>query len=269
VQTSKIRLTKELEYLDMEPRPKQITSLQHPLIKKLVSLREKKEVREEEGLVVVSGSKLIQELALEIPIEILVLPQNSLPPKGWKVKALYWVTAPIFKKITGLVESDPIAAVFPLPRQKPLTNKSWILALDGVSDPGNVGTLLRTAAGLGWEGVFFLPGCADPMNDKALRGAKGATFWIDFCFGSTEDLVLLAKTNALPLWGADLAGKPLAKTLSPPSGGILVLGNEARGITENLRRKCQMLLIPLSDKIESLNVASAGAILLYNLKNER
>ncbi len=250
----------------MAKKALELNSLQHPLVKKLVLLRENKATRVAENLVLISGTKLIEELALEMPLEALLLPKEKEPPKNWKIKTLYWVTESIFKKITGLPHPEPIAALLPLPSQKELTHKQWIVALDGVSDPGNLGTLLRTALGLGWEGAFLLPGCSDPFNERAIRAAKGATFKLDLCEGSHESLLELAKVKKLPLWAADLHGRPLSE-VKTPKGSILVLGSEAAGINKNLKSHCQMLTIPLSGRMESLNVASAGAIALYKLKS--
>lgn len=243
--------------------PKEISSLQHPIVKNLVKLREDKRERLEKKQVFITGKKLIAEIAATTPLDALFLPKGMALPSNWRATAVYWVSETIFKKITGLMSPELIAATVPLPQEQSLEKMHWIVAFDGVSDPGNLGTLLRTALALGWEGAFLTPGCADPFNEKALRAAKGATFHLPLRSGSEEELLSLAKNK--PTWVADLEGKPI-NNLSPSTSGLLILGNEAHGVSQNLKTHCQKITIPMQTTMESLNVASAGAILLYTLR---
>lgn len=248
---------------------KEITSLQHPLVKTLVRIRKDKRVREEENLVLISGKTQIEESAQRQGLTMLFLAKGIDIPNNWKADVLYWTTKEIIKKITGLVEPELIAATIPLPEKKSLENKQWILALDGLTDPGNLGTLLRTALSLGWEGGFLLPGCVDPFNEKAIRSAKGASFRLPICFGEGEQLLLLAKKNNLLIWTADMEGTPLRqiqRTFPNQNGSILILGNETHGISPLFKQHSQKVMIPMIGDMESLNVASAGAILLHGLK---
>lgn len=245
--------------------PKQISSLQHPIVKKLVRIRDQRSAREEEGEVLICGRKLVSELAQGPGLGLLLLPNGEEPPSTWRYKQLIWLEVPLFKKITGLVNPEPIAATISLPPPSSLSEKRWILALDQVSDPGNVGTLMRSALGLGWQGIFFLNGCADLFNEKALRAAKGATFFLPYATGDDRSLLALSKEAHLPIWIADLEGT-LLKEAPKEAGGILILGSEGGGVSASLKQLGLSITIPLSEQMESLNVAAAGAILLYELK---
>lgn len=245
--------------------PKEISSLQHPIVKTLVKLREKKEAREEEKQVLIVGKKLISEMAELGPLELLLLPIGSQAPSHWRVKTTLFASEAIFKKITGLVSPELMAATVALPEESTLKNMRWIVVFDRLNDPGNVGTLLRSALSLGWEGAFFTPDSADPFNEKALRAAKGATFRLPMRRASLDVLFELTQKNGIPLIAADLEGEPLDQ-LAPLPGALLVLGNEAHGIAPLIKQRSQKVTIPLSGQMESLNVASAGAILLYTLR---
>ena len=135
--------------------------------------------------------------------------------------------------------------------------------LDGLQDPGNVGTLLRTALALDVRTVFLIDPCADPWNPKALRAAKGAQF----------DLTLISGTfDIIPpdasLIVADTKGEDL-RTYTPPKNWFLVVGNEAHGHRVPESRHPSLITIPMPGPMESLNVSQAGAIILYALTNSK
>ncbi|HSX12034.1 MAG TPA: RNA methyltransferase, partial [Rhabdochlamydiaceae bacterium] len=179
---------------------------------------------------------------------------------------IYLVSMQILKKVTGLEAPEPIAAEISLPKTEDFSGKKLIVGLNAINDPGNLGTLLRTALALGWEGAFITKDSVDPFNDKALRAAKGATFKLPLCFGSSHDLGQLIRKNRWHVYAADMAGIPLAQ-ISIKMPLLLLLGNESHGIAENLKKQYELVSIPMSPKMESLNVSMAGAILMYSLKN--
>lgn len=245
--------------------PKEITSLQHPIVKHLVKLRMEKEERTLSKTVLVMGKKIIQELSGKSPFKTLLIEQGYQKDPRLEAEEIYIVSKEILKKITGIPSPEPIAAVVPLPPSANLNGKKFILALDSINDPGNLGTLLRTALALNWEGVFILDGSVDPFNDKALRSAKGATFQLPLSFGNKEDLKQLVLKNKLHVYLADMEGIPLEQA-SVKSPLLLLLGSESHGVQPALKEHFEKISIPMSPKMESLNVSIAGAILMYNLK---
>ena len=254
------------ETLDAENRlchhlsmiPRKITSAQHPLVKRLVKLRTDKSARLEENTVLVVGEKLVEELSRHLTLKTLI---TDRPYPHLSAQEVVEATPEILKKITGLAAPEGVAAEVPLPPPADLSSTRYLLILDGVSDPGNVGTLLRTALALGWDGVFLLPGSADPFNEKALRAAKGATFRLPICSGEIDLLKKICKGKKL--FVADLQGQP-PSALSAPLA--LVLGSESHGPSPVIREMAAPLAIPMSGSMESLNVATAGGILMYNLR---
>jgi TrmH family RNA methyltransferase len=238
--------------------PRRITSLQHPLVKYLVKLRQDKDFREQEKAVLVSGTKLVSELS---PVKILIA-DREFP--GIDAEEIVIALPEIIKKITGLQNPEGVAAVVPLPHFADLSRSKKLVVLDGLSDPGNVGTLLRTALALGWDGAFLTTGSSDPFNEKAVRAAKGATFRLPLCLGSWDELSLLLSDRAV--FVADAQGEPIKRGVQNKKIG-LILGNEARGLSPQAKKTGNPVSIPMSPKMESLNVASAGAILMYALRD--
>lgn len=239
--------------------PRRITSLQHPLVKYVVKLRQDREFRYKEKSVVISGVKLVTELSKQLPLKILIT-DREFPHLSAKESLL--VTPEILKKVTALPSPEGIAAVTSLPPPADLKNCSYLLVLDGISDPGNVGTLLRTALALGWEGAFLTQGSADPFNEKAIRAAKGATFYLPLRCGPWDELELELQGKEIVV--ADLQGKNIDNFLKKEKIA-LVLGNESHGPSLEAKKRGTPISIPMTPKIESLNVASAGAILMYTL----
>jgi TrmH family RNA methyltransferase len=152
-----------------------------------------------------------------------------------------------------------------------------ILAAAGVQDPGNVGALVRVAAGLGAEALISLKGGASPWHPRALRGASGTTFRLPVPERVSEsDLFSLAMDLGIEVWGADGSGEALSafaqqraairsegKTVPPM---ILLMGEEGRGLSEKMRKSCTgTLAISLTREVESLNVATAAAVLVHAL----
>lgn len=234
---------------------KEILSLQHPIVKKWVELRLERKAREQSKQVLLMGEKMIRERET---LEALITLKPALDIFARK---RYLVTEAILKKITGIPSSDGFAAIAKLPEPQELSKKQRLLILDQLSDPGNLGTLLRTALGLGWDGVVFTPGTVDPFNDKALRSSKGALFSLPFCYKTLEEI------EGRTMYLADTEGAPI-ETISPCPPFALVLSNEARGPSSSAEKSAQKIAIPMHNGVESLSVATSGAILLYELRKK-
>ena len=191
-----------------------------------------------------------------------------LLPKDVESKEIVYVSESILQKISGVEVSEGILAVVAMPQTRSIEEMHYIVVLDGINDPGNLGTILRTALALGWEGAVFLSDSCDPFNAKALRAAKGATFRLPLCPVEWKDLCAHAHKHHLKLWAADIHGKPLEAVIStekPERGVILVLGNESHGVSKEVLKQCEKIKITMRGPMESLNVAIAGGILLHNL----
>lgn len=239
---------------------KEITSLQHPLVKEALRLRTEKDVRDVQERVLIAGQKLIRDLSAHCSIQILFYTGDA---PSISALEMFRVSEAVLKKITGLDDSSGWAAIVLKPGEQPLEKKDYILILDQVSDPGNLGTLWRSALGFGWQGIWLTPGCVDPFNDKALRAAQGATFLLPYERVLPEKILSWARARNASLFVGDLHGSLFDQCkFRPPLA--LILGNEGRGPGE-WAKSIAKVTIPIQN-IDSLNVASAGAILLYAMR---
>lgn len=138
------------------------------------------------------------------------------------------------------------------------------LALEGVQDPGNVGTILRTADAFGADGLLLLPGCADLYNPKTVRSSMGALFRLPAWSCTLPQLEALAERAALPLLGAALRADTVDVRRADLRRGIVLVGSEGRGLSAGALAACDRTVrIPMSERCESLNAAAAAAVLLW------
>lgn len=244
-----------------------VTSLQHPIVKHLVKLREDRKYRSSSKTALICGIKLVSELSQKNTYKTILITKGYTSAIPLRAEQVFTVSPEVMKKVTALAEPEPLAAEIPLPPPANLKGKNPLLILDQIADPGNLGNLLRTALALRWEGVFLTPGTADPFNDKALRAAKGATFKLKLQQGSYEELLEMIREDKLRLLIADAKGKEIQK-ISIPAPIALALGNEAHGPHASLKESGELIAISMSQEMESLNVSAAGAILMYQLNQE-
>lgn len=241
----------------------EITSLQHPLVKHLVKLRQESAYRYAQRSLLVEGSKPIQEIAPFI--QKLIYTSSHAPLLKTKACEEWIVTDAMMQKISGMTNPEGVVAEARMPSFSSLEEAHSILALDGINDPGNLGTLMRTALALGWDGIYLLPTSCDPYNEKVLRAARGAHFKLALRQGTAEELKQLAQQQTFQCLVADLQGQP-PEAFSAHLKTILVLGNEAHGASAAVQEFCVPVTISMKGEMESLNVAVAGGILLYLLK---
>ena len=182
--------------------------------------------------------------------------------KGTTIKTIEKKT---LLKISNTKSPQEILAVCDIPKQEPikLTMDKWIY-LDKISDPGNMGTLIRSCAWFGIKNIALSPKCADPYNPKTIRAAMGAHFVVTIY--QNTDLNIFKNTHKII--AADLRGKN-ASTYEFPKKCVLVLGSEAHGISnQNLDCIEDFIFINKLGSGNSLNVSTAGSILIYLLMNK-
>lgn len=240
---------------------KEITSKDHPLIKRFTKLRINRDFRQECRRVIVEGEKLVHDVLKVVPYFYLLTCDRALVASHLDMTQVTLVSEELMKKISGMEHPPKMMAEVDMPHQSALSGSTWVLALDRLQDPGNLGTLFRTALALGWEGVCLIGDSVDPYNDKALRASQGATLLLPWRQGSLEEFEMWTKEESMPLFAADLTGSPP----KPVSKGCLILGTEGEGLHPQFKQ-ITSVTIPIAKKVDSLNVAVAGAILMYELK---
>jgi TrmH family RNA methyltransferase len=228
----------------------------------------------------VEGVRASEELARSVLriVGVLASPQLTSSPRGVALRdalaarnvEIADVTATEFESATDTENPQGILAIAETPTRSlheyAGSDPARVLVLDGIQDPGNVGTLLRTAAGLGATATVALTGTVDLWNAKVVRSAMGAHFFHPAFHCTWDELRLFLRDADMPLWGADARGAP-ADRASTPRRLALAVGNEGNGLSEDVRRSAPRLVgLPLAESVESLNVAVAAGILLYELR---
>jgi RNA methyltransferase, TrmH family len=254
--------------MEREVVMKRVTSSNHPLVKHLVKLRQNRDYRYDHQSLVIEGIKPVEELARHNRFKVIATYNEAMVPLGAEADEILIVNDTVMKKISTMQTPEGVVVEIGMPKPASLSGGKSILALDGVSDPGNVGAMLRSALALGWEGVFILNESCDPFNDKALRAARGATFRIPLSWGSLDQLKKLVKENHLTPLVADIQGKEILQA-SKKGPILLVMGNEAHGPSKEIKEFCEPVSIAMPGAMESLNVSVAAGILMYVLRRSQ
>ncbi|MEP6507265.1 MAG: RNA methyltransferase, partial [Gemmatimonadales bacterium] len=225
--------------------------------------------REKQALFVAEGVRSVEELLRSSLVVrgVLTAPQLDGAPRGTALRGMISdrridssaVTEQEFRSAAETESPQGVLAIAEIPERKlsALAGRESlrVLVLDALQDPGNVGTILRTAAGLGADASVALPGTVDIWNAKVIRGAMGASFH-HLCIQATlSDVLDFLASEGAALWAADASGTPVAD-VAPPKKLALVVGNEGAGLSSSVReRATQMVSLPISASVESLNVA--------------
>lgn len=236
--------------------------------------------RERHSLFVAEGVRSVEEL-LKSKLSVrgvLTAPQLDDAPRGLALRALieerhidtYRANEAEFRSAAETESPQGVLAVAEIPSHSfaKLEGRETlrVLVLDGVQDPGNVGTILRTSAALGSDATIALPGTVDLWNAKVIRAAMGASFHYVAFHAAADDLLSFLDREGAELWGADVAGEPVGTT-NPPKRLALAVGNEGAGLSSSLRERATRLVsLPITGNVESLNVSVAAGILLYELR---
>jgi TrmH family RNA methyltransferase len=239
----------------------------------------RRKARERDGLFVVEGIRSVEEL-LRSPLEVvgvLAAPKLAESARGEALRRtaveqgrlLSEVSDREFQSAAETESPQGVLAVARIPARslEDLASRSplRLLVLDAIQDPGNVGTIVRTAAALGATGTIALPGTVDLWNAKVVRSAMGAHFH-HLAFHSTWDaLRAFLDAEQVPLWAADARGDGLPA--ERPERLALAVGNEGGGLSDTVRSfAVRLVSLPVAPMVESLNVAVAAGILLYELR---
>jgi RNA methyltransferase, TrmH family len=230
-----------------------------------------KKGRDEQGVFLVEGEKAISQIMASHPDEIKEIIAIEQPFPIFRGYPLRTISQSQFQYISSAQTPQGIAAVIDLPQDVytsilPADTGTRILLLENIQDPGNVGTLIRTAAALGFSGLILTESSADPFSPKALQASAGTVLsvWIRKTAQYLE-IVTTLKQSGYVLAAADVRGSDEPAIISGQNKMILALGNEAAGLSKELLSIADnRVRIPTpQDKAESLNVAACGAILMY------
>lgn len=238
-----------------------ISSKTNPLIKKIASLAEKK-FRKESGEFIVEGVKSVGEaFSAGMPISCVVCTQSFAD----SFKDPIIVTDELFARISTEKSPQGVLAVVKIPDCGLSAPKGNCLLLDRIQDPGNLGTIIRTANAAGYEDIYLL-NCTDAFSPKAIRSSMGGVFYVSLHEGGLEEILTALK--GVKIITADMGGEDVFKFV-PPEKFCLCIGNEGNGISEEIANSSDFTVkIPMRESCESLNAAVSAAICMYALKNK-
>ncbi|MBG0754026.1 RNA methyltransferase [Vibrio cidicii] len=236
-------------------------------LKLLRALGQKKQ-RKAQGLFLVQGEKNVLELAKStLAVQQIFATEEFLAQNGKELASFECIEASLddLTKASTLVSNNAAIAVVEIPRVEIPLAQGLMIALDGVSDPGNLGTIIRVADWYGIKHIVASSDCADPYNPKTISATMGSFGRVQV---SLVDLPSYLQQSNLPIYGAFLEGESVHKTAFSAQG-ILLMGSESHGIREQASKfVTDKITIPAFGGAESLNVAMATGIILDNMRRQ-
>lgn len=253
-----------------------ISSLQNPLVKGWRALNKSRAERMQAGLFLAEGDHLAGEALKEGKALALLLAAECQEKYTHLLRAaqglpVYLLSEHVMRAICDAKTPQGAAALCAYPREDAPLSGDWLVALDGVQDPGNVGTLLRTMDAAGFHGMLLDEKTADPYGPKALRASMGAVFRVPAarCGDLPGRLAQLA-AQGYDILAGDLKGEPFYRRPPTKAKACIVIGNEGAGISPAvLETATRRVKLPMAGGAESLNAAVAGSIMMYDLLRER
>lgn len=241
-----------------------ITSLKNPKVAAWKALKDRKG-RRESGCFLVEGRKMVEEaLASAFDVETVLVQEDMELPDGLTMP-VYELPAHVLAAVCDTKTPQGIAAVVRMKEQSALGKH--IVVLDGVQDPGNVGTIIRTADAAGLDGVLLSNQCADVFSPKVLRATMGSIFRMNL--RTTDDLpgeLTKLREKGYSILSSQLDGTPFYERQDVAERFALIIGNEGNGVSEQVQQTAtHRVRLPMRGGAESLNAAIAAAIMMYEL----
>lgn len=239
-----------------------ITSKSNPLVKKYASLKEKK-FRKEYSLFLVEGYKMVKEV-LNSPYSVEDVIVSSDYSGEKYVSDAIEVSPQVFSYLSDERTPQGILAVVRIPENRLSAPKSSCLLLDQIQDPGNMGTIIRTANAAGYREIYLI-GCTDPYSPKSVRSAMSGLFFTNLYFGERKEV--LSALKEYEILCADMDGENIF-TFQVPEKFALAIGNEGNGISKEVFSSASHTVrIPMESTAESLNAGVSAGIAMYVLKS--
>lgn len=260
------------------PKIDYIQSKDNKTIKHIISLQQRK-YRQKFGEYTVEGIRAVTDIGKKDCLRSILIRESKrselepLVEKGFTVSSVYVVQDPIFDKIEHSVNGQGILGIAKKcvnDLHSLIVEDGLYVALDGVQDPGNLGTIIRTAVAAGAKGIFLLKGTVDPYNEKCVRSTMSALCNIPIF----EDVTLsefydFIKDNTIKTYVTSLENAKPYHTISYAKRTMIILGNEGNGVSKEIIEMCdQAITIPMYGDIESLNVSIAAALCMYKVREQ-
>lgn len=246
-----------------------ITSRQNALMTHLRKLASSRAYRKKSGEYLCDGVKMLEEaLKWGAEVKTAVFSEGVAIPQLSESVRTVCVSGELMRSVSPMETPQGALFTVALPKVKvpeKLTGQHY-LVLDGVQDPGNVGTILRTADAFACDGVFLVNACADLYNPKTARATMGAIFRREAYSVTPQEFYSLLKKSGIPLYGTALREDTLPLPQADLSCAAVAIGSEGRGLSQEMLDACEKTLkIPMSPRCESLNAASAATVVLWEM----
>lgn len=239
-----------------------ISSKQNTKIKEIGKLISDNSYRKERKEFVIEGFHLL-EMALEDKLVKAIFSLEPIKNIDEKITN-YIVSEDILKKISTQKNPQGVVAICSMRKEKEISHNN-VLYLDGVSDPGNLGTLLRTALAFSFKDVILSKGTVSLYNEKTISSSQGAIFRLNIICGDEQNLIDL-KEKGYKILATEIKGSVELKNIKKSDKQVLILGNEAHGVNEKILNLADERIRIDINEIESLNVAICGAIMMHYLR---
>ena len=262
-----------------------ITSSSNSKIKKVSSLLKKPSLRKKENVYVVEGLRMVTEAPRQDIVSVYVsselLSQDNkkdnislfLDDCKKKCVEINVIAPSLLKNISETVTPQGVVAIVKRRDDEDFRDKCTFLILEDIQDPGNLGTLIRTAEAAGIDMVIMSEGCVDLYNPKVIRSTMGTIYRIPYLVckdrAGFTDIIKELKTNGVKIYGGCLTDSKRYTDADMTGKCGIVIGNEGNGITEDTLRLIEKVHIPMKGEIESLNASVAGSILMYEINRQR
>lgn len=237
-----------------------ISSLENQKVKSWNKLNEKK-YRDSTDLFLIEGDHLVNEAYKKnMLVELIALPTFTC---NYDININY-VTDEIMKKISRMESISPVIGV--CKKFKPLNYGNRLLLLDKLQDPGNLGTIIRSAVAFNIDTIILGNGCVDLYNDKTIRASEGMIFNIDIISKELNNFIDELHTNNYVIYGTDVKDGTILSNIDFKEKFAIVIGNEGNGLSESLKHQVDKnIYIPMNKECESLNASVATSIIMYEM----
>lgn len=259
-----------------------ITSGANAQVKQLLKLQKSGKERKKSRCFVAEGEKLVKEAFSYGHLQKLYLSETMVSSfrEGETVEREMLFQIPyeilsdaLFQEVSDMVTPQGVLGVVQMPEYAQLElldcvgERKHFLLLDDVRDPGNLGTMMRTAEGAGMNAVFLSKTSVDLFHPKVVRATMGSIFRMPFAYvDDLGEVIRLLKERKIPVYGCMMGGRKRYDTVHYQMGAGVVIGNEANGISKEVQEVLSdTVRIPMAGKLESLNAAVAAAILMYEM----
>ncbi len=237
-----------------------IESLQNSKVKEWIKLKEKK-YRDLNNLFLIEGDHLLNEAMIKGVVREIISTDKLFDFEGIP---FYEVNDSIMKKMSNQVSGTNVICVCEKLREREIIGN--VCLLDNIQDPGNLGTIIRSAVAFNIDTIIVSPDTVDLYNDKTIRSSEGMLFHINVIKQNLEDAIDSLKNKDYKIYGTNVENGLDLKETSFGNKGAVIIGNEGNGVKKALQDKCDSLIyIPISSTCESLNAGIAASIIFYEM----